>query len=152
MLVSHDRALIRTCCDTLLHVGGGRVTDYEGDLDDYSRAVQRESSESSAGIADAATQMAGGRRRVDRRERAEQRAKLAPLRKEVQHLEKRIATLEKEKQALDSKLADPQLYATASTAQMLDSSQRSAALGTEIEALEHAWLRAQQELDQAAIA
>src|SRR5579863_2808758 len=31
VLVSHDRALIRTCCDTLLHVGGGRITDYAGD-------------------------------------------------------------------------------------------------------------------------
>ncbi|MGH8122223.1 MAG: ABC transporter ATP-binding protein, partial [Rudaea sp.] len=152
VLVSHDRSLIRTCCDTLLHVGGGRITDYAGDLDDYSRAVQRENTEAPAGATNAGAPTSSGRRRDERRERAEQRAKLAPLRKEIQRIEQRMAALEKEKQTLGSKLADPQLYATASTAQMLDLSQRAAVLGNEIGALEHAWLAAQQELDQAAIA
>ncbi|MBS0571417.1 MAG: ATP-binding cassette domain-containing protein, partial [Proteobacteria bacterium] len=41
VLVAHDRALIRACCDTLLHVGGGRVAPYDGDLDDYARQVLR---------------------------------------------------------------------------------------------------------------
>ena len=152
VLVSHDRSLIRTCCDTLLHVGGGRISDYAGDLDDYSRAVQRENTDASTGASDAGAPTSSGRRRDERRERAEQRAKLAPLRKEIQRIEQRMAALEKEKQTLGSKLADPQLYATASTAQMLDFSQRSATLSAEIDALEHAWLAAQQELDQAAIA
>ncbi len=147
VLVSHDRALIRTCCDTLLHVGGGRITDYAGDLDDYSRAVQRESSETPT-----AALAAAGNRRDERRERAEQRARLAPLRKEMQRIEQRMAAIEKEKRALDAKLADPQLYASASTAQMLEMSQRSAAMAAQIGALEHEWLNAQQELDQAAIA
>ena len=147
VLVSHDRALIRTCCDTLLHVGGGRITDYAGDLDDYSRAVQRESNETPT-----AASATAGNRRDERRGRAEQRAKLAPLRKEMQRIEQRMAAVEKEKRALDAKLADPQLYASASTSQMLEMSQRSAAMAAQIGALEHEWLTAQQELDQAAVA
>ena len=39
VLVSHDRHLIRSCADTLWVVGGGRVEDYAGDLDDYQRAM-----------------------------------------------------------------------------------------------------------------
>ena len=147
VLVSHDRALIRTCCDTLLHVGGGRINDYAGDLDDYSRAVQRESNETPT-----AASATAGNRRDERRGRAEQRAKLAPLRKEMQRIEQRMAAIEKEKRTLDAKLADPQLYASASTSQMLEMSQRSAAMAAQIGSLEHEWLNAQQELDQAAIA
>ena len=37
VLVSHDRHLIRSCADTLWVVGGGRVEEYAGDLDDYQR-------------------------------------------------------------------------------------------------------------------
>jgi len=144
VLVSHDRALIRTCCDTLLHVGGGSVSDYEGDLDDYARALQRVS-EPQPAIPGAAA----GNRRDDRRGRAEQRAKLAPLRKQLQRIEQRIALLDKDKRALDQKLADPQLYETTSTAQMLELTQRSATFGSEIASLEQKWLEAQHELDQA---
>ncbi len=145
VLVSHDRALIRTCCDTLLHVGGGRVSDYDGDLDDYARALQRDGEP--VPTIPQATQ--GGNRRGDRRERAEQRAKLAPLRKQLQRVEQRIAQLDKDKRELDRKLANPELYADASTAQMHELTQRSAGIGSEIEALEQEWLEAQHELDRA---
>src|SRR5690606_29182134 len=35
MLVSHDRALLRSVCDEFWLVADGRVTDFAGDLDDY---------------------------------------------------------------------------------------------------------------------
>jgi ATP-binding cassette subfamily F protein 3 len=144
VLVSHDRALIRTCCDTLLHVGGGRVSDYEGDLDDYARTLQR-SGEPVPTIPQATKP---GNRQDDRRDRAEQRAKIAPLRKQLQRVEQRIAQLDKDKRELDTKLADPTLYADASTSQMREMTQRSAGIGSEIEALEQEWLEAQHELDR----
>jgi ATP-binding cassette subfamily F protein 3 len=154
VLVSHDRALIRTCCDTLLHVGAGRITDYSGDLDDYSRAVLRDNSDNQTVTALGAVgaPAGAGNRRDERRERAEQRAKLAPLRKQVQRVEQRMAALQKDKRALDTELADPLLYETTSTGQMLEMSQRAAALAAQIDALEHEWLSVHQELDQAAIA
>ncbi|MFD1710850.1 ATP-binding cassette domain-containing protein [Ottowia sp. GY511] len=37
MLVSHDRALLRSVCDEFWLVGRGKVTDFNGDLDDYQR-------------------------------------------------------------------------------------------------------------------
>src|SRR5688572_4313275 len=37
MLVSHDRALLRSVCDEFWLVGRGKVTDFDGDLDDYQR-------------------------------------------------------------------------------------------------------------------
>ena len=37
MLVSHDRALLRSVCDEFWLVGRGVVKDFDGDLDDYQR-------------------------------------------------------------------------------------------------------------------
>ena len=147
VLVSHDRALIRTCCDTLLHVGRGRVADYEGDLDDYARELQRDGEP----VPTIPAAPVAGSRREERRERAEQRAKLGPLRKQLQRIEQRITALDKEKRALDVKLADPQLYEAASTSEMLGMTQRSADIGAEIETLEHEWLTAQHELETAEV-
>jgi ATP-binding cassette subfamily F protein 3 len=164
VLVSHDRALIRTCCTTLLHVGGGRVADYDGDLDDYARIVQRANAEDATSAAPSAT--SGKSKKEQRRERADARTKSASaadtateerervalqrsLRKKLGDLEKRMATLEADKRALDAKMADPAFYAGASTAQMLELSQQSNALAADVAAAEEAWLSAQQALEQA---
>ncbi|MDR2852553.1 MAG: ATP-binding cassette domain-containing protein [Burkholderiaceae bacterium] len=37
MLVSHDRALLRSVCDSFWLVGEGQVSDFDGDLDDYQQ-------------------------------------------------------------------------------------------------------------------
>ncbi|MDP9901836.1 ABC-F family ATP-binding cassette domain-containing protein [Variovorax ginsengisoli] len=42
MLVSHDRALLRSVCDEFWMVGRGGVTDFDGDLDDYQRYLLEE--------------------------------------------------------------------------------------------------------------
>ncbi|MEP6941281.1 MAG: ABC transporter ATP-binding protein, partial [Rudaea sp.] len=74
-------------------------------------------------------------------------AKLAPLRKRVQKIEQRIAALDRDKRELDTTLANPSLYGGASTAQMLEMSQRSAGFAGQIAALETEWLSAQHELE-----
>ncbi len=39
VLVSHDRYLLEACADRLWLVADGRVTDFDGDLDDYTKFV-----------------------------------------------------------------------------------------------------------------
>ncbi|WP_144734614.1 ATP-binding cassette domain-containing protein [Extensimonas perlucida] len=43
MLVSHDRALLRSVCDEFWLVGRGTVAPFDGDLDDYQRYLLEES-------------------------------------------------------------------------------------------------------------
>ena len=43
MLVSHDRALLRSVCDEFWLVGRGGVEPFDGDLDDYQRYLLNES-------------------------------------------------------------------------------------------------------------
>jgi len=43
MLVSHDRALLRSVCDEFWLVGRGTVSSLDGDLDDYQRYLLEDS-------------------------------------------------------------------------------------------------------------
>jgi ATP-binding cassette subfamily F protein 3 len=145
VLVAHDRALIRACCDTLLHVGGGKVSPYDGDLDDYARLVMRNDAASAA----QAPASGGGSRRDERRARAEQRARLAPLREQVKHLEKRMAELDSSKRKTDTALADPSMLDASQTARVSELTRLTGKLTVELDELETQWLHAQAELEQA---
>ncbi|HSM99720.1 MAG TPA: ATP-binding cassette domain-containing protein [Rudaea sp.] len=149
VLVAHDRALIRACCDTLLHVGGGRVAPYAGDLDDYARQVLR------AANTNAATpdKPASNDKRRDsgrdgRRARADERARITTLQQESQRLEKRIAKVEADKRQTDSALADPALYDGSQSAQMQKLTRQAATLAAELSQLEEQWLSAHEALER----
>jgi ATP-binding cassette subfamily F protein 3 len=145
VLVAHDRALIRACCDTLLHVGGGRVSPYDGDLDDYARLILR-GDPVSASQAPANT----GNRRDERRARADQRARLVPLRQQLARIEKRMAEVDTRKRAADAALGDQQLYDAAQSARLAELTRQAAVLKAESAKLEEEWLQTQHELEQAA--
>ncbi|MGA9332908.1 MAG: ATP-binding cassette domain-containing protein, partial [Rudaea sp.] len=143
VLVSHDRALIRACCDTLMHVGNGHVHPYDGDLDDYARLLSASDSNTAASRGSSASS-----RRDQRRERAEQRARLTPLRERLQQVEKEMARLDASKREADTALSDQSLYDDASQAGRLrELSQRSARLAAQLEELETQWLHTQEEME-----
>ena len=106
VLVSHDRYLLEACADRLWLVAGGRVTPYDGDLDDYRRLVL---SGEKAGVAKPPPQIDRG---DVRRAAAEKRAETAPLRKRVQEAELKIAQLTRQLGKLDTTLGDGSLFAT----------------------------------------
>jgi ATP-binding cassette subfamily F protein 3 len=146
VLVSHDRALIRACCETLLLVGAGRFDEYSGDLDDYARSVQRASVGEKPPAPAAATQ----NRREGRRDRAEQRARTATLRKNVQAIEQRLAKLDDVLGTTEAALADPGLYDGGHATRVNELTRKAGALKAERLSLEEEWLQAQAELEQAA--
>ena len=103
LLITHDPHLVELVADRLWLVGDGTVRPFDGDLDDY-RALLVERARPAA-KAEAVT------RKDDRRERAEARAALAPMRKQAQDAEERLAALAAERAKIEAKLADPALYA-----------------------------------------
>jgi len=149
VLVSHDRALIRACCETLLLVGNGRVEDYNGDLDEYARNIQRPGAGDASAGAGTAPAAASGNRRDQRRDRATQRARSAALRQTSQRLEKRIDELTGRMRLAEEKLADPGFYETAATAEVGKLTREASALAAELRTLEDEWMQAQAELEQA---
>jgi ATP-binding cassette subfamily F protein 3 len=141
LLITHDPHLVDLVADRLWLVGDGTVKPFDGDLDDY-RALLVERARP-AGKANGVT------RRDDRRERAEARAALAPIRKKARDAEKRLAVLAAERARIEAKLADPALYAPGRSAEITTANARLAAIGKEAAAAEDEWLMAEGELEAA---
>src|SRR3954451_23781116 len=139
LLITHDPNLVELIADRLWLGADGTVRPFDGDLDDY-RALLVERSRPVA-KANTAT------RKDDRRERAEARAALAPLRRKAQDAEKRIAGLAAERAKIETKLADPALYASGRTAEITAANARLAAIAKEAQAAETEWLMAEEELE-----
>ena len=109
MLVSHDRALLRSVCDEFWMVSRGGVEPFDGDLDDYQRYLLDEAK----------------RQRELAKEEAKAGVTLTPavvipvvavksgptpevlrkLKKEIAQLEERMATLNTEGAELEGKLS-----------------------------------------------
>ncbi|HVY13665.1 MAG TPA: ABC-F family ATP-binding cassette domain-containing protein [Rhodopila sp.] len=141
LLITHDPHLVELVADRLWLVADGTVRPYDGDLDDYRTLL--------AERARPAAKAASGTRRDDRRERAEARAALAPLRRKAQAAEKRLAALAEERRRIEVKLADPSLYAAGRTAEITAANARLAAIARDVEAAETEWLLAEEELEAA---
>ena len=145
VLVAHDRGLLRAVCDDYLLVQGGRVQPFDGDLDDYAKLVLRAVP---ATIGDSSGN--GDARKQARRDRAEQRVRSAPLRKEVERIEKQLAALERERTSVLAELADPATYANGNPrASAL--TQSAGELARRIVELEDAWLEAHAALEAAEV-
>jgi ATP-binding cassette, subfamily F, member 3 len=141
LLITHDPNLVDLVADRLWLVGEGTVKPFDGDLDDY-RALLVERARPAA-RANAVT------RKDDRRERAEARAALAPIRKKAQDAEKRLAVLAAERARIEISLADPALYAPGRVGEVTTANARLAAIAKEVAAAEEAWLMAEEELEAA---
>ena len=145
VLVAHDRGLLRACCDEYRLVANGHVKEFDGDLEDYAKLVM--AGNINVDTLPSATTTAS--RRDDRRDRAEARARSAPLRKTTQRLERELAALESDRQKLEAELADPGFYESSSAAVVRDKVAERGQLVAQITTLEDAWLDAQAEVEAA---
>ena len=143
LLITHDPDLVELVADRLWIVGDGTVKPYDGDMDDY-RALLTERARPAR--ADAAPT-----KRDDRRDRAEARQQLAPLRKQAKAAEALIAKLAAERAALEAKLADPSMYAAGRAGDVTAANTRLAAIARETEAAEAAWLEAEEAIEREAV-
>jgi ATP-binding cassette, subfamily F, member 3 len=147
VLVSHDRALLRTVCDEFWRVADGRAEPFDGDVDDYLEwmATQR-----ARPAGDAAPEAARDARRAQRESAAaERQARLAqrrPLVKEAGELERRMALLEAEKSALEQRLADVAFYA-GPVPEVQAATRRCTELAAMLGEAEERWLEVQLELE-----
>jgi ATP-binding cassette subfamily F protein 3 len=141
VLVSHDRHLLRTVCDSFQLVADGGLKPFDGDLDDYRKwldqpAAVKVSPQNTAKPAPAPA--------PERKPPGKSRA----LAKEVEQLEKRMAQLEAEKRRLDTRLADPALYQSTDKKELQACQQRQAEVADELAEVETAWMAAQEELER----
>ena len=144
ILISHDRRLIEATMDRLLLVAGGHVTPFDGDLDDYRRfllsgdSVPMQRAEEGPKVS----------KEDARREAAERRKALRPLKEKVEVAEGQIAELNREIAKYDKTLADPLLF-THDKAKATSVSKKRADAARKLEAAEARWLAASEEYENA---
>jgi ATP-binding cassette subfamily F protein 3 len=142
VLISHDWHLLSLAADQLWLVAGGTVRPFDGDLEDYRRLILAPTAAASSGGGSAKA------RRDARRDAAERRRELAPLRRKLQTIEREIGEIGARKRALDEQLADPTTYQSNGVdvaAMLREQAGLAAALGT----AEARWLEAAQEIEAA---
>ncbi len=109
IMVSHDRYLIEACADQLWVVADRTVTPYDGDLDDYRRAVL-----SSRGLRVASRDRhasGGSQDRNGSREKVQKpKEKRVPLKQRVAEAEAEIARITGIIAKIDTALATPGLF------------------------------------------
>jgi ATP-binding cassette, subfamily F, member 3 len=147
IMVSHDRHLLATVTDRFLLVDAGRVTEFDGDLDDYARWLTRDDEPAANEPAMASDSRLTAQQR--RREGAEQRRLLAPLRARQARCETRLQELAAEAAALDAQLADPALYASGEHKRQMELTAQRARAARETEEVEFEWLQVSDALEQA---
>ena len=148
VLVSHDRHLVASTCDSLWRVAGGSAQPFDGDLDDYARwLAQRERDYAAADSAPAPSPPGGPRLspKEQRRAAAEQRARLKDLRDTVQNAEAEMQKLNTRITAIEQELQDPAVYADRNRAAGLSREQND--LRRRLAKTEEAWLQASAALE-----
>ncbi|HSV61685.1 MAG TPA: ATP-binding cassette domain-containing protein [Variovorax sp.] len=147
MLVSHDRALLRSVCDEFWLVGRGAVTDFDGDLDDYQRYLldeakrQRELAREAERAAEPPAPPAAPRQQ-DAQDRAQRSERQKPIKRELAKAEARLSAAGTERDALEARLAQP-----LAPPEIAEAGKRLKALNDEISQLEELWLRLSDELE-----
>jgi len=111
MLVSHDRALLRSVCEEFWMVGRGKVTPFEGDLDDYQRYLldeaKRMREEAKAAAAAPAAKVVAAPPPASAApvlSKSQKAGQLKPLQKELATNEARMAEIDAEKATLETRL------------------------------------------------
>ena len=136
LLVSHDRHLVQSCCDTLWRVADGGCETYTGDLDDYARwlrELRRAAQKGSSAPKLSAPKPAA----------VDDKAQRTALKKLEHHIEKLTDELAK----LDAKLADPAMYAADKHAEVSKLTQRQSTAKAELAKSEEEWLQQSEALD-----
>ena len=147
VLVSHDRHLLRTVADELYIVHAGEVTPFDGDLEDYAKWMAQADS---VPVAEPKGEPESADSRKQRkREQAERRNRLTPLKAAVDQCERELERLAKEGAEVATALAAPELYAESAREKLAQLIKRQGDLARKTTATEAAWLAATTQLESA---
>ena len=169
MLVSHDRALLRSVCDEFWMVSRGGVAPFDGDLDDYQRYLldeakrQREEAKKSVGVpavvapkvvaapstdSKPATTPESRKpepdRKADAQRRQQQMEVTKPMRKELEKIDQKIQSLGSEKTSLENLLTTSK-----AAAEIAQTGKRLKVIEQDLETLEERWLELTEQIETA---
>ncbi|WP_108446107.1 ATP-binding cassette domain-containing protein [Halomonas denitrificans] len=156
IIVSHDRHLLRATVDEFWRVADHGVTPFDGDLEDYRTWLKnRLEDERREARADKAERQEAGSapredRKATRRAAAELREKLRPLKRDRDRAEQAMEKVQAELAGVEEGLGEAELYTDpARKEELTERLGRQGELKSRLEALEQAWLDAEEALEAA---
>ena len=163
VVISHDRHLLRQVVDNYWIVANGKVKEFEGDLQDYQMQVQAlaqaqaqakmkerqeiirsDPSKTNHSEAEALTP---AERKEQKRQQAEKRKQLSPLKKAIAKHEKDIDLWQAKLDLLEAELAQPSLYDAENKAKLKDLLAQQAHASEQHEYNEELWLEKHDQLE-----
>jgi len=145
VLVSHDRSLLRATADELWLVDDGKVTEFDGDLEDYAKRL-RAREQGQVTSAEPAVS-----RKEQKRQEAEERnrrfAQRKPLESRIKSAEKEIEALGAEKLRLEKMIAAPDMYGEARKDDLKRCLLEQAQILKKLQGAEERWLALSAELE-----
>ncbi|RVU85514.1 ATP-binding cassette domain-containing protein [Leucothrix sargassi] len=146
VIVSHDRHLLKSVTDEYVIVEGGQAKAFDGDLDDYSKWLSQREKELAAvdRVEDKTVS-----RKDQRKQEAEMRKQLQPLKRIVEKHEKALDKWVEESAALEKQLADPDIYLDENKEALKKLLLKKRDVDAKVEETEAAWLEASEEYEQA---
>jgi ATP-binding cassette subfamily F protein 3 len=145
VLVSHDRHLLRTVADEFYIVHDGRAAAFDGDLEDYAQwLMEADSAAAKPAERKPATTES---RRQRKREEAERRNRLSPLRAAVAKCEAELEHLARERSRVQTALEAPGIYADGNKMRLGKLLEEQAQIVRQTGTAESAWLAATESLE-----
>jgi ATP-binding cassette subfamily F protein 3 len=149
VIVSHDRHLLRVTTDELWLVHGGKVSDFDGSLDEYPAWLAAQNRAAGNSLRTIVPEKNNVDRKDQKRRDAEQRQRLRPLNRRIEKAEAAIAALQTRKKDIEQRLADSTLYDAVNKKKLLTVLDEQADIDWKLAKEESNWLEATEELERA---
>jgi ATP-binding cassette subfamily F protein 3 len=171
VVVSHDRHLLRATTEEFIIVAEGRLQPFDGDLDDYKNwlfqtklgkgseggantPLPSKDDKPSTATAAAAAPVPAADRKEQKRLEAEERQRVAavkkPIENRVKRLEEQMAKLNARKSEIDARLLDPAIYEADRKDELKTLVADQAFVVRDLGSLEEEWLELQEQLESLA--
>ncbi|MEJ5057381.1 MULTISPECIES: ribosomal protection-like ABC-F family protein [unclassified Pseudomonas] len=146
LVVSHDRHLLKSTTDNFYLVADGKVEEFDGDLDDYTRWLV-EYRQRNAPVSNTPVNPDKTDKKAQRQAAAALRQQLAPHKREADKLEAELGKLHEKLAKIDASLGDSDIYEPARKNELRDLLAEQARLKVREAELEEAWMEALELLE-----
>jgi ATP-binding cassette subfamily F protein 3 len=149
IVVAHDRHLLSAATDQWMLVADGKVTPFEGTLDDYKEWAREYHSRGSRKAKDEIAPNRREERKLEAAARQREANARKPFEKKLAAIERELEPLAEESKTTEAWLATSDAYAEANREKLQQALQRRGELQSRIAQLEEDWLWAQAEMEAA---
>lgn len=147
ILIAHDRYLLESCVDEFYLVADGKVSEFNGDIDDYQKWLNDDKKTQTTQQKNSENQSSGPDKKQQRKQQAELRQQAAPLKKQAQKYEQQIQVWQQQLDEVEATLADNDIYSADNKEKLTQLLKQQSQLSQDIESAEMEWLALEEEIE-----